>query len=895
LLFGVDEALPCGPANARHPGGDDNAQGDAADAAIQKRRAQDFTATSSTSNACARFKGPLHAEDVAAGDVDAFAAAGVAVGADLDDVGADAEAVGDTAGDGDAVDDDDGDGGVSGDHDGAADAEGALQGHDDAVSARDQALGAFCACGVGEDDLVGGEQGDGVVAGEGRHALPTLELPFGAAHARAGGGVKDGAGLAGCQDGDAVAREAPTHSVFFGTRRQNQGWAREGHLRHQEPKNQGESRHANLSPVVDNDPADCTRKGNQSQDQVTSALALGGALNEPLVVTLSDVSAADLPKAFGDYTLLKPLGRGGMGQVFLANLKGRGLAGVDKVCVVKTLRATEDPEYERRFIDEARLIVLLSHKNICPVFDAGCFDGIYYLALEHIAGREVRHLQVACEQRGDGVGTSTSIHIIKETLEALDAAHRMVHPLTKVALRVVHRDVSPQNVMISEEGEVKLIDFGLAVSSQKMERTAPQIVMGKMAYMAPEQARGDTVDARVDQFAAGVMLYELLSNQRYYGDMAVDAIWRMSGRGGHVPQGLSALDPELQAVVMKATAPNRDDRYASCGDMRDALTAIELKRGILAGSRDLRAALQELDGVVSSSSISMPSPLRPAPPREKTPAPRERTRTFRLVPPTDTAEGGIVDVGIVEGLEPGAIVTGAIVTGDNFRTVTPVTTAIPSSDEASVRAASSTPKPRPEATVVVRTATIRPNPPAATGSDRRLIAAAVAVAVVLVAVAAIAVAVGSDEDVVAVPAVPAVPLAPIAVAAVVVDAGAADAVDAGAADAADAVVADVAVVADAGVAAVADVVEAPPPPAPPAPAPTTKRPRDRKPQPRRLPPWPANEKIFVRTKFLSDHCSDVPCSKAFYGENLKKASSNLDALEKGVFACYRECRSKPSP
>jgi hypothetical protein len=140
-----------------------------------------------------------------------------------------------------------------------------------------------------------------------------------------------------------------------------------------------------------------------------------------------------------------------------------------------------------------------------------------------------------------------------------------------------------------------------------------------------------------------------------------------------------------------------------------------------------------------------------------------------------------------------------------------------------------------------------------------------------------------------------VPLAPIAVAAVVVDAGAADAVDAGAADAADAVVADVAVVADAGVAAVADVVEAPPPPAPPAPAPTTKRPRDRKPQPRRLPPWPANEKIFVRTKFLSDHCSDVPCSKAFYGENLKKASSNLDALEKGVFACYRECRSKPSP
>ncbi|HEY1099555.1 MAG TPA: protein kinase, partial [Myxococcota bacterium] len=130
----------------------------------------------------------------------------------------------------------------------------------------------------------------------------------------------------------------------------------------------------------------------------------------------------ELPRAFGDYTLIKPLGRGGMGQVYLAQLKGRGLSGVDKICVIKTLRPTNDPEYERRFIDEARLIVLLGHKNICPTFDAGCFEGEYYLAMEHVAGRELRTLQRAAEVRGQPMPASVVIHILKEILEGLDAA-----------------------------------------------------------------------------------------------------------------------------------------------------------------------------------------------------------------------------------------------------------------------------------------------------------------------------------------------------------------------------------------------------------------------------------------------------------------------------------------
>jgi serine/threonine-protein kinase len=569
-----------------------------------------------------------------------------------------------------------------------------------------------------------------------------------------------------------------------------------------------------------------------------------------------------------------------MGEVFLARLQARGLAGVDKICVVKTLRPTTDPEYERRFIDEARRIVLLSHKNICPVFDAGCFEGEYYLALEHIAGREVRHLQQACEVRGSPLPGAIGIHIIKETLEALDAAHRMVHPLTKEPLRVVHRDVSPQNVMISQEGEVKLIDFGLAVSSQKLERTAPQIVMGKMAYMAPEQARGDVVDARADQFAAAVMLYELLTNSRYYGALPIDAIWRMVGSGGHEAEGLSTLDDDLQRVIRRATAADREQRYQTCGDMRDALTAIELKRGIIAGSRDVRAALQAID---SPTTTMVPPTAPPAPspsPPVAAPIPKERTRTFRIVA-ADASDR--TESGAVESLEPGTLETDAM-SSTALASTTASTTA---STMAALSPSSSTTRiaGAAETTVVVRTVSV----PVPVVAAKRIPVAAVAVALLVVVVVVLAVFMAvrrgtvppSTEHAAAtalppvdVPAPPPSPHPPL----VQVDATPPIDVDVDSADAGpDAMIAPVVE----GPVVEGPVVE---------PGAVPKRPRPQPPRRKRdLPPFPAA--LLFRLSFLQQHCGDLACASQLHGDRLKALPQ--DEIGRQAEACFVRCEGMP--
>lgn len=586
-------------------------------------------------------------------------------------------------------------------------------------------------------------------------------------------------------------------------------------------------------------------------------------------------SLDDLPRTFGDYTLIKPLGRGGMGQVFQARLQARGLAGVDKICVVKTLRPTMDPEYERRFVDEARLIVLLTHKNICPVFDAGCFEGEYYLAMEHIAGREVRQLQVACETRGTPLPIAMVIHVIKEALEALDGAHRMVHPLTKEPLRVVHRDVSPQNVMISEEGEVKLIDFGLAVSSQKLERTAPQIVMGKMAYMAPEHARGEVVDARADQFAAGVMLYELLTNSRYYGALPIDAIWRTVGSGGHVAERLFTLDDDLQQVIRRATAADREQRYQTCGDMRDALTAIELKRGAIAGSREVRAALQHLDSAVV---LPPPAPALAPTPAEPPPEPaiqRERTRTFRIVaadPGAWTESGVVVEQRAPTSRPPGD----APRLGAPDPMSSPIPVGVPSATAA-----------RPtEATIVVRHINI-PTRPIQSRRGAVVIGGALAVLLGCAGIAAIWSGGAPDLDVAISRAPGDVPEPPPVVAP---PAPARDGVVTG-----DTVVSD----ADAGViagpdepngaavgvadsTAVNDVM----------PITSVKRP----PSPvlkRKLPAFPSGPNGFLRLNYLNEHCPDLPCT----GEvrqllnDLNKVSNAK--IEEKAADCHRTCEQTP--
>jgi serine/threonine protein kinase len=306
--------------------------------------------------------------------------------------------------------------------------------------------------------------------------------------------------------------------------------------------------------------------------------------------------SGEYPRSFGNYLLLTSLARGGMGEVFLA--KSGGIAGIEKHCVVKTLRGnyTMDREYVTRFIDEARVVVQLHHRNICQIYDVGRVGKQYYLAMEYIVGRDLRTIMQRARDLSRPFARPLVLHILAEMLEALDYAHRIVDPITGEALRVVHRDVSPQNVMLNFEGEVKLIDFGLAQSAKKVEKTQPHVVMGKMAYMSPEQARGDPVDGRADQFAAAVLCYELLSGERYYEGLSFDQIWSMAGRGGHEPRMWATLDEPLRDILGRALRPNANDRYATCADFKDDLVSYQVKTAQLALSRDTRSFLSDLFG-----------------------------------------------------------------------------------------------------------------------------------------------------------------------------------------------------------------------------------------------------------------------------------------------------------
>lgn len=279
---------------------------------------------------------------------------------------------------------------------------------------------------------------------------------------------------------------------------------------------------------------------------------------------------APVPGAFGPYLIVETLARGGMGEVHLARIRD---GAADSWCVLKKLRSelSRDRQAVGRFVDEARIAVTLHHPNICRTFDVGRVGDEHYLAMEYVAGRDLRALLARSTQQP--LPAQAAIHVVLKVLVAVGYAHQHTHPQTGEALHIVHRDVSPHNVMVGFDGVVKLIDFGLAASRLKIEKTEPDVVLGKMAYMSPEQARGEDVDARADIFAAGVMLYELLVGERFYGRLPAGDVWRLAGQGGFRPAGLGHLDEALVVIIDRALQPAAH-RYSTCAEMQAALVEV---------------------------------------------------------------------------------------------------------------------------------------------------------------------------------------------------------------------------------------------------------------------------------------------------------------------------------
>ena len=257
----------------------------------------------------------------------------------------------------------------------------------------------------------------------------------------------------------------------------------------------------------------------------------------------------DYPQRFGKYVLLKSLARGGMGQLHLG-ISGR--ADLRKRCVIKhVIVGVDDDEYQKRFADEAALVVRISHGNIVHILEAGVENGAYFLAMEYVEGCDLRALTRAIGLERPALPQALALHIGRELCRGLHHAH------TFQGLSLVHRDVSPPNVLISEAGEVKITDFGLAQSRLKLQKTAPGVVFGKPGYMSPEQARGDELDGRSDIYSAAMIIWELLTGERYLprGGTQFQKLSRAAGAEYRSPSRPAALadetpiDPAIDTVL----------------------------------------------------------------------------------------------------------------------------------------------------------------------------------------------------------------------------------------------------------------------------------------------------------------------------------------------------------
>ncbi len=294
------------------------------------------------------------------------------------------------------------------------------------------------------------------------------------------------------------------------------------------------------------------------------------------------------PVQFGKYLLLDRIAVGGMAEVFAA--KAFGAEGFERILAIKKILPTmgEDPELVSMFVDEARIAVQLSHPNIVQVLELGKHDDTLYIAMEYISGRDLRQLLDRYRRRGQALPIPHACAIAARVCDALDYAHRK-RDASGSPLGIVHRDVSPQNVLVSFDGGVKLIDFGIAKAERRLQKTQSGILKGKFSYMSPEQVRGDPLDHRSDVFAAGVLLWELICGRKLFtGDSDFAVLEKV--RKGEVPPpaGVNPEVPEaLSRVVLAALAPEPRDRYQWCSELHDDLLPFAQLGGAPLGSRQL--------------------------------------------------------------------------------------------------------------------------------------------------------------------------------------------------------------------------------------------------------------------------------------------------------------------
>ncbi len=278
------------------------------------------------------------------------------------------------------------------------------------------------------------------------------------------------------------------------------------------------------------------------------------------------------PQKFGRYVLLGKIATGGMAEIFHAKLIGA--EGFEKEIVIKKILPQwgTDRDFIAMLVDEAKIVVQLNHPNIVQVYELGCEEGDYYIAMEYVSGLDLKQILRQSPAQKITIPLGVSLTVISEILAGLAYAHSK-EDVSKIPLEIVHRDISPQNILVGFDGRIKLTDFGIAKAAQRHQHTMTGVMKGKLAYMSPEQANSEAVDCRSDLFSLGVVLYEILTGEKLFeGDSDLETLEKVRRAPVSFSEEAELKIPqELREILFRSL--NRDPhlRYVDAWAFREAI------------------------------------------------------------------------------------------------------------------------------------------------------------------------------------------------------------------------------------------------------------------------------------------------------------------------------------
>jgi TonB family protein len=347
----------------------------------------------------------------------------------------------------------------------------------------------------------------------------------------------------------------------------------------------------------------------------------------PPSVSIEPAMAKDEPeptdgKSFGQYVLLEKIATGGMAEVWKA--RKRGEEGFQKIVAIKKIlpHLSDNQEFIEMFIDEAKLAAQLNHNNIIHIYDLGKIGSSYYIAMEYVDGHDLKTILKRGQEKEHPLGIDLALFIASRLAAALDYAHRK-RDFNQVEMGLVHRDVSPQNVLISQDGDVKLCDFGIAKAASKASHTYAGALKGKLQYMSPEQASGKPIDRRSDIFAVAAVLFEMLAGRKLFsGDSEMSILEQVrEGRVSPPSQWNDEVTPEIDRIVAKGLQKDPGDRYQTAAEMAKDIEAVLYSLRPTPTSADLAIYMHRLSTADAVSAPAHEEPPIVVPPAAPKPAP----------------------------------------------------------------------------------------------------------------------------------------------------------------------------------------------------------------------------------------------------------------------------------